>query len=44
VETGGPSEYADALRLIRAARETEVIEQALSAAREQRAAANPGRS
>jgi GAF domain-containing protein len=35
VDTGGPSEYADALRLIRAARETEVIEQALSAARVQ---------
>jgi GAF domain-containing protein len=35
VEAGVPSEYADAVRQIRAARENDVVERALSAAREQ---------
>ncbi len=35
VEAGAPSEYAEALRQIRAAREDDIIEKALSAAREQ---------
>ena len=34
VEAGVPSEYADAVRQIRAARESDVVERALSAARE----------
>jgi GAF domain-containing protein len=35
VEAGVPSEYADAVRQIRAAREIDVLERALSAAREE---------
>jgi GAF domain-containing protein len=34
MEAGAPSEYADAVREIRAAKETDIIEQALSAARD----------
>ena len=35
VEAGVPSEYADAVRQIKAAREVDVLERALSAAREE---------